>query len=110
MLGDPLAPVGYALCHTAPLVEGRVRDELRVLKLVLARRAELPRMVGALVDYARRSGTRRLAVRLQGEYPDAYRTFIAMGARVRWTDLRMSAHGWTEVAPAEGMLLSNWEI
>lgn len=110
LLGDPVSPIGYALCHTAPLVEGRVRDELRVLKLVLARRAELPRMVGALVDYARRSGTRRLAVRLQGEYPDAYRTLIALGARVRWTDLRMSAHGWTEVAPSDGMLLSNWEI
>src|SRR3954463_15206847 len=28
--------VGFALCHTTPLVEGRSRDELRVLKLVLA--------------------------------------------------------------------------
>ena len=27
--------VGFALCHTAPLVEGRTREELRVLKLVL---------------------------------------------------------------------------
>src|SRR3954471_21190695 len=41
-LGDTLllrrddAIVGYALCHTAPLVEGRAREELRVLKLVLA--------------------------------------------------------------------------
>ena len=55
-------------------------------------------------------GTRRMAVRLQGDYPDAYRTLIGLGARVRWTDLRMSAHGWTEVAPSEGMVLSNWEI
>src|SRR5690242_5108265 len=28
---------GYALAHTVPLVEGRAREELRVLKLVLAR-------------------------------------------------------------------------
>src|SRR5688500_13001171 len=27
--------VGFALCHTVPLVEGRVRDELRVLKMVV---------------------------------------------------------------------------
>ena len=102
--------VGFALCHTTPLVEGRSRDELRVLKLVLAHRADLPRMLGALTDLARRSGTRRLAVRLQGDYPDAYRTLVSLGARVRWTDLRMSAHGWNEVAPVEGMVLSNWEI
>ena len=59
---------------------------------------------------ARRSGARRVAIRLQGEYPDAYRTLVALGARVRWTDLRMSAYGWNEVAPLEGMVLSNWEI
>lgn len=110
LLGAPDAPTGFALCHTVPLVEGRNRDELRVLKLVLARRSDLPSMLGALTDFARRAGTRRLAVRLQGDYPDAYRTFVSLGARVRWTDLRMSAHGWNEVAPSEGMILSNWEI
>jgi GNAT superfamily N-acetyltransferase len=110
LLGAPQAPDGFALCHTVPLVEGRNRDELRVLKLVLARRSDLPRMLGALTDFARRSGTRRLAVRLQGDYPEAYRTFVALGARVRWTDLRMSAHGWNEIPPREGMILSNWEI
>jgi GNAT superfamily N-acetyltransferase len=110
ILGTAGAPTGFALCHTAPLVEGRPRDELRVLKLVLARRAELPRMLGALTDLARRSGARRVAIRLQGDYPDAYRTILALGARVRWTDLRMSVYGWTEQPPAEGMILSNWEI
>jgi hypothetical protein len=110
LLGSPQAPTGFALCHTVPLVEGRTRDELRVLKLVLAHRAELPQLIGGLTDLARRSGTRRLAIRLQGDYPDAYRTLIALGARVRWTDLRMSAYGWTERPPAEGMVLSNWEI
>jgi len=102
--------VGFALCHITPLVEGRSRDELRVLKLVLAHRADLPRMLGALTTCAHRSGARRLAVRLQGDYPDAYRTLVSLGARVRWTDLRMCAHGWSEVAPVEGMVLSNWEI
>jgi len=110
LLGAVDAPLGFALCHSAPLVEGRARDELRVLKLVLARRADLPSMIGALTDLARRSGTRRLAIRLQGDYPDAYRTLVSLGARVRWTDLRMSAYGWTEAAPVDGMILSNWEI
>ena len=111
ILAGPLdAPTGFAICHTVPLVEGRTRDELRVLKLVLARRSGLPQMLGSLADLARRTGTRRVAIRLQGDYPDAYRTLIALGARVRWTDLRMSAYGWNEVPPVEGMVLSNWEI
>jgi hypothetical protein len=110
LLGTPDALRGFAVCHIAPLVEGRSRDELRVLKLVLPKRADLPQMLGALTDFARRSGARRLAIRLQGDYPDAYRTLVALGARVRWTDLRMSAYGWNETPPAEGMVLSNWEI
>ena len=110
LLGTPDAPKGFAVYHTAPLVEGRTREEMRVLKLVLERRSDLPPLVGGLADLARRVGARRLAIRLQGDYPDAFRTLIGLGARVRWTDLRMSAHGWIEVAPAEGMVLSNWEI
>jgi hypothetical protein len=92
------------------LVEGRTPDELRVLKLVLAKRSGLLPLLGSLADLARRSGTRRVAIRMQGDYPDAYRTMVALGARVRWTDLRMSASGWNEVPPVEGMVLSNWEI
>jgi hypothetical protein len=67
-------------------------------------------MLRLLRDYARRSGTRRVAVRLQGEYADAYRRLVALGARVRWTDLRMTLVGHEEPRPAEGIVLSNWEI
>jgi GNAT superfamily N-acetyltransferase len=102
--------VGFALCHTAPLVEGRAREELRVLKLVLADEGSLETMMRALCDLAKRSGTRRVAIRVQGEYEGAYRRLIAMGARVRWTDLRMSYEGYREQTPATGILLSNWEI
>ncbi len=110
LMGPLESPTGFAVCHTVPLVEGRSRDELRVLKLVLARRSGLPQLLGSLADLARRTGTRRVAIRVQGDYPDAYRTLVALGARVRWTDLRMSAYGWHEVPPSEGMVLSNWEI
>jgi len=101
---------GFALCHTAPLVEGRVREELRVLKLVLADEGQLDPMVRALCDFAKRSGTRRVAFRVQGEYEALYRRLIAMGARVRWTDLRMALAGHAESRPARGVVLSNWEI
>ncbi len=106
--GDDL--VGFALCHTAPLVEGRVREELRVLKLVLADESHMDAMVRALRDYARRSGTRSVAFRVQGEYDTLYRKLITMGARVRWTDLRMALAGHAETRPAHGVVWSNWEI
>ena len=102
--------VGFALCHTVPLVEGRAREELRVLKLVLRREAQLEPLARALMDYARRSGARRVAFRVQGEYVSAYRRLIEMGGRVRWTDLRMTVEGHPEAAARGGIVLSNWEI
>ena len=102
--------VGYALCHTVPLVEGRAREELRVLKMVVADAQHIEPMVRALMDYARRSGTRRVALRVQGEYLALYQRLIALGGRVRWTDLRMTATGYPEGRAARGVVLSNWEI
>jgi len=106
--GDAIA--GFALCHTAPLVEGRAREELRVLKLVLADEAMFEGATRALCDFARRSGTRRVAFRLQGEYTQIFQRVIAMGGRVRWSDLRMVLDGYPEVRPGRGIVLSNWEI
>ena len=106
--GDAL--VGFAVCHTVPLVEGRAREEMRVLKLALADEADTERMVTALADFARRSGARRVAFRVQGEYAALHRTLVGMGARVRWSDLRMTLHGYPERRPARGVVLSNWEI
>jgi GNAT superfamily N-acetyltransferase len=101
---------GFALCHTAPLVEGRAREELRVLKLVLANDAQFEHATRALSDFARRSGTRRVAFRLQGEYTEIYQQLITLGGRVRWSDLRMVLDGYPEVRPERGIVLSNWEI
>lgn len=101
---------GFALCHTVPLVEGRAREETRVLKLVLSRQADLGSAVTTLADFARRGGTRRVAFRVQTEYLDAYQQLIAMGGRVRWTDLRMAMAAYPEGRAGEGLLWSNWEI
>jgi len=110
LLFDGGALAGFALCHSAPLIEGRAREELRVLKLALAHERLLEPMARAVCDLARRSGTRRVAIRVQGEYLDAYRRLIALGGRVRWTDLRMALQGYPESPPVGGMMLSNWEI
>jgi len=100
----------FALCHTAPLADGRARDELRVLKLVARDEASLDALLPELEAMARRAGTRRFAIRVQGAYSGAYRLLIRRGARVRWTDLRMTAFGHAETVPAEGIVFSNWEI
>lgn len=110
LLRDAGGLAGFALCHTAPLVEGRAREELRVLKLVLAREADLEPMVRQLADYARRSGTRRVALRVQSEYLTAYERLIALGARVRWSDLRMTLSGADEPSARDGLVWSNWEV
>jgi len=102
--------LGFALCHSVPLVEGRVREELRVLKLVLRRADDGPALMSRVADFARRSGARRAAVRVQGEYETFYRALITGGARVRWTDLRMTYVGYPEPRAGKGVVLSNWEI
>ncbi len=69
--GDRL--VGFALSHTAPLVEGRALDEMRVLKLVLESDALIPAAISALAELARRHHARRVAIRAQTDYPEGYR-------------------------------------
>lgn len=102
---------GFAVYHTAPLVEGRMREELRVLKLVAASLGDMDPMVAQLADHARRSGTRQVALRVQGEFGALYRRLVELGARVRWTDLRMTYRGHPEPPLAhDGVVLSNWEI
>lgn len=102
--------IGFALAHTAPLVEGRTRDELRVLKLVLADERRFGAFARIIANFARETGVRRVSFRMQSEYSDAYREAIAMHAHVRWSDLRMSLEGFRDHKPARGMVLSNWEI
>lgn len=101
---------GFALCHSAPLVDGRSRDELRVLKLVARYEDDCDVLVTQLADYARRCGARRVAMRVQGDYGSVYRALMERGARVRWTDLRMSLDGYGERKSKEGVIMSNWEI
>ncbi len=110
LLRDRGRVVGFALTHTTPLVEGRTKDELRVLKLAVADEARLVDLLLAVSDFARRSGTRRISIRVQGDYVEAYQRIIALGGHVRWTDLRMSLAEHGERHPERGMMLSNWEI
>ena len=103
--------LSFAVCHSVPLVEGRATEEMRVLKMVAKSEADFDHLVTQLCADARVRGARRVAIRVQGQYSSVYRRLIGRGARVRWTDLRMSVHEFAEARPANGgIVLSNWEI
>jgi GNAT superfamily N-acetyltransferase len=98
------------LWHSAALAEGRPRDEVRVLKLAAADEHAFDASLAATEAAAARAGIRRVAIRCQTRYAEAFRRLVARGYRVRWTDLRMSYEGHPEPDPARGVLFSNWEI
>ena len=101
----------FAICHSVPLVEGRATEEMRVLKMVARTESDFDALVTQLCAHARAKASRRVAIRVQGQYADVYRRLMARGARVRWTDLRMSVYDHAESRPANGgVVLSNWEI
>lgn len=101
----------FAVCHSVPLVEGRATEEMRVLKMVAKSEVDFDQLVTQLCAHARGKSARRVAIRVQGQYGNVYRRLMARGARVRWTDLRMSLHEYAEARPANaGIVLSNWEI
>jgi GNAT superfamily N-acetyltransferase len=98
------------LWHSAPLAEGRPKDEVRVLKLAARDVRAFEAAVAATEAAAARLGIRRVAIRCQTRYDDAFRRLIARGYRVRWTDLRMTYDRYTEPHAEHGVLFSNWEI
>lgn len=102
--------VAFALWHSTPLAAGRPKDELRVLKLVARDAAAYERLLDALPAAAARERVTRIALRCQTEFPAAYLRLVARGYRVHWTDLRMTLEGYPRRGPAQGVVMSNWEI
>jgi len=99
------------LWHSAPLADSRTRDEVRVLKLAASDDRAFEAAIAAVEAAAAKVGIRRVAVRCQSRYAEAFRRLIARGYRVRWTDLRMTYEGHPELhAAAGGVIFSNWEI
>jgi GNAT superfamily N-acetyltransferase len=98
------------LWHSAPLAEGRAREEVRILKLAARDVGALSAALAATEAAAARAGIRRVAVRCQTRYEAAFRQLVERGYRVRWTDLRMTLDGYEEPQAATGVVLSNWEI
>jgi GNAT superfamily N-acetyltransferase len=98
------------LWHSVSLAEGRPREEVRVLKLAARDPRAFEAAIAATEAAAARLGIRRVAVRCQTRYADAFHRLMARGYRVRWTDLRMTYEGYPEPHAEPGVLFSNWEI
>lgn len=109
-VGPPGALAGFALCHSASLAESGGREETRVLKVGAVSVDALLAVLDAVSAWAARQGARRIGVRCQTAYGDAYRALVRRGYRVRWTDLRMTLAGYPEAVPASGLVWSNWEV
>jgi hypothetical protein len=102
--------VAFALWHSTPLAAGRPKDELRVLKLVARDSTALDRLLDALPTSAAGERVGRIAVRCQTDFAAAYLRLVRRGYRVHWTDLRMTLEGYPRREPAQGVVMSNWEI
>src|SRR5437773_1998726 len=61
------------LWHSAPLAEGRPKDEVRVLKLAARDARTFDAAIAATEAAAARAGIRRVAVRCQTRFDDAFR-------------------------------------
>jgi len=101
---------GVVLWHSASLAEGRPKDEVRILKLAARDAPAFEAAIAATEAAAARIGIRRVAIRCQTRYDEAFRYLVARGYRVRWTDLRMTYEGYPEAHPPRGVVFSNWEI
>jgi GNAT superfamily N-acetyltransferase len=99
-----------AVWHSVPLADSRTRDEVRVLKLAARTDAAFDAAISAVEAAAAKAGIRRIAVRCQSRYAEAFRRLVVRGYRVRWTDLRMTYENHPERHAARGVLFSNWEI
>ncbi len=104
------ALAAFALRHTVPLAVGRTSEEIRILKLAAVDVAALSELVERVSGEAASRGLRKVTVRCQTAYRNAYRALLDLGFRVHWTDLRMTLEGYEEPAVAEGVVFSNWEI
>jgi hypothetical protein len=81
-----------------------------VLKVVAASGAAFERLLQALQLSAVSERVTRIAIRCQTEFSLTYLRLVELGYRVHWTDLRMLLEGYPQPLPAEGVLMSNWEI
>lgn len=101
----------FALWHSAPLADDRSVQDLRVLKVFADSEETFRALLEEIEGYAAVLGLSHVSVRCQTAFHQAYRSLVARGYRVRWTDLRMTLDGYAEPAIPDGeVLFSNWEI
>src|SRR4029077_16693643 len=104
------APPGLSPPRFSPPAAGGAQAQGPVLKLVTRTIEDLDPVIEAVQRAAHHERVRRLAVRCQSVFGEAYLRLVEQGFRVHWTDLRMMLRGYAPPAPKTGIVLSNWEI
>jgi GNAT superfamily N-acetyltransferase len=110
LLRDNGTLMGFALWHSTPLAAGRPKDELRILKIVAESQSTFERLIQLVQLSAVAERVSRIALRCQTEFDQPYLRLVELGYRVHWTDLRMLLKGYPQPLPADGIVMSNWEI
>jgi GNAT superfamily N-acetyltransferase len=110
LLRDNGTLMGFALWHSTPLAAGRPKDELRILKIVAESQSTFERLIHLVQLSAVAERVSRIALRCQTEFDQPYLRLVELGYRVHWTDLRMLLKGYPQPLPADGIVMSNWEI
>jgi ribosomal protein S18 acetylase RimI-like enzyme len=100
---------GFALWHSVPLAAARAVEEVRILKVAAVDLPGFRELVDGVCRDAAARGLRKVTIRCQTGFQDAYRDLVALGFRVHWTDLRMTLAGYEEPVRG-GVVFSNWEI
>ena len=81
-----------------------------MLKVVADDVETFSRVVESVQAAAEVEKVRRVSIRCQSVFGDAYLSLIRASFRVHWTDLRMTLQGYPESGLRQGVVMSNWEI
>lgn len=81
-----------------------------MLKLAAEDLEAFGELVDAVQAAAESERLRRISIRCQAAFGQAYSQLVRDGFRVHWTDLRMTLAGYPEATTTSGVVMSNWEI
>src|SRR2546422_7213261 len=106
LVEDPGGLAAMVLWHSAPLAEGRPKDEVRILKLAARDERAFDAAIVAVEAAAARARIRRVGGRCPTRYAQAVRPLIAPRYPVPWAHLRVTPDRYSQQPPAPGVLFS----
>lgn len=103
--------IGFAVCHTAPLLRpGRAAIDVPLAALDPSRAGpgDLIALFAAVEDLGRSAGARSVSTRVYGHYQTAYQALTAAGYRITGSSVRMKSGPEAAYDRPNFLLLDNW--